>query len=283
MGLKPVKNTIQIESIDDDLRTSLWNVMHESYWDFMSPSLPFEPLYQYDWLAHNEFYYFCKKIWCDFLKQSLNDFPKDIPKFIQLLRYYYNNYKWNEVYDCIEFIASNYPDSEKNKNFIEGCNEVLKKELSAYRFVGGVITRITTETEIKEIEEAIERTDSMKPVHEHLVTSLKYLSDRKTPNYRNSIKESISAVEAICNLINGKKLSLGKTLDIIDDKIRMHPVLKIALDKLYGWTSDADGIRHAMMEEPNLDFEDAKFMLMSCSAFINYLIVKAQKAGVENF
>jgi hypothetical protein len=29
------------------------------------------------------------------------------------------------------------------------------------------------------------------------------LSDRENPDYRNSIKESISAVEAIVNLING--------------------------------------------------------------------------------
>jgi len=34
------------------------------------------------------------------------------------------------------------------------------------------------------------------------------------------------------------------------------------------------------MDEPNLDIEDAKFMLVSCSAFVNYLVVKAQKAGI---
>ena len=35
------------------------------------------------------------------------------------------------------------------------------------------------------------------------------------------------------------------------------------------------------MDEPNLDQEDAIFMLVSCSAFTNYLIVKADKAGIE--
>ena len=37
---------------------------------------------------------------------------------------------------------------------------------------------------------------------------------------------------------------------------------------------------HALMDEPTLDIEDAKFMLISCSAFVNYLVVKAQKAGI---
>jgi hypothetical protein len=36
------------------------------------------------------------------------------------------------------------------------------------------------------------------------------------------------------------------------------------------------------MQAPNVDAEDAKFMLVSCSAFINYLIVKADKNPSEN-
>jgi len=50
---------------------------------------------------------------------------------------------------------------------------------------------------------------------------------------------------------------------------------------MYGYTSDEDGIRHAMLEEPDVGFEDAKFMLVACSAFINYLKVKADKASIN--
>jgi hypothetical protein len=42
----------------------------------------------------------------------------------------------------------------------------------------------------------------------------------------------------------------------------------------------ADGIRHALLEESTLDLDDAKFMLVSCSGFVNYLAAKAAKAGV---
>jgi len=61
----------------------------------------------------------------------------------------------------------------------------------------------------------------------------------------------------------------------------MHPSLKQGFEKLYGYTSDDDGIRHALLDEANLDMEDARFMLVSCSAFVNYLVVKAQKAGIS--
>lgn len=64
------------------------------------------------------------------------------------------------------------------------------------------------------------------------------------------------------------------------DKIAIHPALKKGFSNIYGYTSDASGIRHALLDEPNLDFENAKYMLVSCSAFINYLASKAAKAGI---
>jgi hypothetical protein len=114
--------------------------------------------------------------------------------------------------------------------------------------------------------------------------ALDLLADRKSPDYRNSIKESISAVEAICSLVAGSSsATLGQALKELEKKksVDMHPALKGAFDKLYGYTSDAEGIRHALLKESNLDFEDAKFMLVSCSAFINYLRAKSAKAGIK--
>jgi hypothetical protein len=36
-----------------------------------------------------------------------------------------------------------------------------------------------------------------------------------------------------------------------------------------------------MIELSRMDFEDAKYMLVSCSAFINYLIAQVAKAKIE--
>ena len=89
------------------------------------------------------------------------------------------------------------------------------------------------------------------------------LSNRKQPDYRNSIKESISAVESISKVISGDpKAELGKALKIIKTKIGLHTALEQGFLKIYGYTSDADGIRHALMEQSSCDFEDAKYMLV---------------------
>jgi hypothetical protein len=114
--------------------------------------------------------------------------------------------------------------------------------------------------------------------------ALDLLADRKSPDYRNSIKESISAVEAICSLEAGSSsTTLGQALKELEKKksVDMHPALKGAFDKLYGYTSDAEGIRHALLKESNLDFEDAKFRLVSCSASIYCLKAKSAKAGIK--
>lgn len=123
--------------------------------------------------------------------------------------------------------------------------------------------------------------DALRPVATHIKTALNLLSDREAPDYRNSVKESILAVEAVCQLITSDRgATLGKALKKIENDIcPLHPAFKSAFEKLYGYTSDADGIRHALLEESRLGFEDAKFMLVACSGFTNFLVSKFIKIG----
>lgn len=150
--------------------------------------------------------------------------------------------------------------------------------MSAYRFVDGEIVEITSENEVLAIENALFTSQSQyRPVHEHLRRALELLSDRETRDYRNSIKESISAVESLACLIAGKpKAALNDALDVIEKKHSLHGALKKSFSNLYGYTSDAGGVRHKLLDETILSQEDATFMLVSCSAFVSYLIAKAK-------
>jgi hypothetical protein len=196
------------------------------------------------------------------------------------LRVWFFKCDWNEVYDFIEFVANVAPDDFESKRFMQFCNMILEREMSAYRFVDGVIVQLTSEEEIAEIEQVLNAPAPLKPVTTHLKTALTLLSDKINPDYRNSIKESVSAVESMCNLITGSKDTLGEALRKVEAKVAIHAALKKGFSNIYGYTSDASGIRHALLDEANLGFEDAKYMLVSCSAFINYLVSKAAKAGI---
>jgi len=274
-GFTKPREEIQLESVDDALRNRLWNLLMSHYWQRARTST----LHYYESDISKEMWSFLVRLWDEYFQKPLDTLPYRWNKTCEEIRDYFFNCEWYEVYNFLEYIANNYPVKALNEKFMNACNVVLEEELSAYRFVGGQITRITAEEEISEVEEALE--SPVESVRVHLATALKLMSDRRSPDYRNSIKESISAVEALCKIIaKDEKATLGKALDIIERKIGLHKALKTAFDSLYGYTSSAEGIRHALLDESSLTLEDAKFMLVSCSAFINYLIFKASKAGL---
>ncbi len=273
-GFKPEKSVLQLDGIDEALRNSLWNAVDVHFLSRARDDYSLSVLETEQQLA--------TILWLNYFKIPLDEMPSIWRGVKKILRDYFFQCPWFEVYDFIEFLAINYRFSTTSEGFREACNVFLERELSGYRFVGEHIVPITSKEEIAEIEEALTYEGILSPVSTHLGTALDRLSDRKSPDYRNSIKESISAVEAICNLIVGKeKATLGEALKTITSKVELHPALQKAFDNLYGYTSNADGIRHALLDEPTLNFEDAKFMLVSCSAFVNYLKVKVSKAGIE--
>lgn len=184
---------------------------------------------------------------------------------------------YDEVFSLIEFIVQNMQSMQpwKDREYEEDYNAILKKEYVGYRFVDEIIVQITDENEIESINEA--STGPYSAVNSHISKAVMHLANRDNPDYENSIKESISAVEAICEIITGMKggsATLGNMLKKLEDSgVVIHGALKSAFNILYGYTSDANGIRHAGdIGGPSSTFEEAKFMLVSCSAFINYLI-----------
>ena len=273
MGFKEPKE-IQKERMDEDLRWGIWNILENCM-----------VLIEDDYVGNPAL----KRAYKEFFRRPLNEIIDT--NFVRLTGHdnniknaIFEKYKelgWYEVYDFIEYCYLNESDQYKS-NLTYEINEVLKQENSFYRIIEGQVAPITNEYEKAEIEQAIKKTEmvALHSADEHLRTALKYLSDRENPDYRNSIKESISAVEAVANAITGSSgTSLGKALSQMEESITIHPALNKGFQKIYGYTSDSDGIRHALTEEPNCDFEDAQYMLVSCSAFINYLIKKAEKAG----
>jgi len=269
-GLKKPRTEIQVNSMDEALRNRLWNVLEVHY---IRPMLTYDAIQKSMRNVMVEFY-------DTYLKQKTDSAPYSYDSIRGMLRNFFSMERWDTVYDFLEFIVAHFPYKEINEAFVKECYAVLESELSAYRFVGGLITPVTSKEEISEVEEALET--PFKTVNDHIGTALKLMSDKKSPDYRNSIKESISAVEAICRLItNKKKATLGQALKVVKTKVGLHGALEEAFSHLYGYTSTAEGIRHSLLDESTLSFEDAKFMLVSCSAFINYLVSKASKAGLK--
>lgn len=191
-------------------------------------------------------------------------------------------FRWYEVYDFVELHLLYLNDDEK-KERIKKYNELFEQEKAGYRIVSGEIAPITNESEIRIIEQATDT--AFESVNQHMQKALNFYADIKEPDYEKSIKESISAVEAMSCIItgmSGANSSLGKTIKKLrENGIHIHSSMENAFSSLYGYTSDEDGIRHGGIDFKNAPAEDAKYMLISCSAFVNYLIEKYQKIEVN--
>ena len=274
-GYKPVREIIQKGSMDDNLRNGIWSLFTIYLWN----QVDYSSYQSHGNINTSNLKTLIIAYWLNFFKQLIDTIPIQFEKVLYKVIISFFNCEWHEVYSFIEETLENYPrEFKKNKEFFtKALNNCLEKENSAYRIINNEITPITSEQEIQSIEDALKNTNQYSGVQQHLNQALKLMSDRQNPDYRNSIKESISAVESICKIVtNEDKATLGKALKIIEDKHGLHAALKGSLSQLYGYTSDADGIRHAMLEESNLSYIDAKFMLVACTNFINYLIEKTK-------
>lgn len=275
VGLAPAQKAFQLESMDDALRTHLWNALTTTVWARWQ-----ETRHYSDSRSADPIEVLARMIWGYHLKKPLDSMPPFkhdyVPSAYLEIRQHWFACKWNEAYDFLEFVLSNTPEyiSKQLKTL---SNHFLASENAAYRIVDMEVTPITNEAEIASIESAIEC--PLDPVKIHMARALQLLSDRKAPEYRNSIKESISAVEACCKYIAGDSTAtLGAAIKSVTAERTMHPAMVRALSALYGFTNDAGGIRHALTEK---DFAptnaEAKFMLVTCSAFVNFLLAKSSE------
>lgn len=273
-----MSTTLIIDGIDTDIRNRIWNCVLLFYFNRYEQDMGKIEAYD-NFKRYHQIKYIFEQIW-------LNEFVKPWDEFPDYynIKYYYRKIiienKWYEPYDLLESFIKYENDIKESKKFIEIINSELDKSRSGYRVVGKQLIEMTNDSEINEVDEALRGTSGIKGVQEHLDKAIHKLGDRKNPDYRNSIKESISALEALVRNISGKS-KFSDAIDEIAKKVDLDTAQKEGFKKIYGYTSGENGIRHALMDKDTVQFEDAKYMLVSCSAFINYLIEKARKAGIE--
>lgn len=182
------------------------------------------------------------------------------------------DWTYSDIFSFLEAFLDWYIEKTFDDEVYSIFNTVFEKECVGYRFINGEVTDIIDSEEIKEIEEALDTEYSA--CKKSITKALNLLYDRENPDYSNSVKESISAIESMCNIILGTKNStLGEALNKLEKNgLKIHGAMKNAFSALYGYTSDKSGIRHNLGVDEKTTFEEAKYMLVSCSAFLNYLI-----------
>lgn len=274
------EKTVQVDEIDRSLRNRLYNMVHR--FSESSPMIHEELEYVVDRLGYqgksttNRNWYIINTV----LKGEDSSIPWYMPYevielFFEAKRLHCKECEYRSDDSC-EYCGY----TEWFRNVTTDINIMLEQEKSGYRLLNDKFVNIISDEELQEINKIID--SPYQTVKIHINKALALYSDRKKPDYENSIKESISAVESLCCIITGatgSQATLGSTLKKLekDGGVVIHGAMKTAFEKLYGYTSDSDGIRHGGIDFTKAPAEDAKYMLVSCSAFINYLIEKQSK------
>lgn len=262
-GYTQSRGMAQVESMDDQLRHGLWNCLYHEM----------ERLSDSNYFAQSSLLQFGKIIWDGFFRRAVDEMPaRNFYELVSAIREWFMGAEWYEIYDLVEFVARVLTDKD---GFVLGCQRVMMRENAAYTFTQGIIVPIASSDEVEEVDEAISASPA--PVARHLTASLTLLSARKEPNYRKAVDEAVAAVEAAVRIINGKpKQTLSDGLKAL--KIDIHGAFKDAVAKLYGYAGDESGVRHSLIAGGReLDKADARYMLIVCSAFVNYLRAKSDK------
>lgn len=266
LGITTPLNQIQIDSINDELRHSLWNLLMTELEGF------------------GQWYSVLKELFIGYYKLPIDNLPRSNEGSRAWLLENFMASEWFEAYNLIEYILQNIASLNHRKTsegFERQLNSILERELSGHRAIKGQLVPISDPEEISAIEQAVSATGpfGFEGVRTHLSNALRLLGRKPEPDYPNSIKESISAVESICKVLAQEKSGgLDKALAKLSSAVSLHPALRNAFSSLYAYTSDEDGIRHAILESSDVGFAEAKYMLVSCSAFVNFVIEKARHA-----
>lgn len=270
VGKTPIRNVFQIEELDYETRVALWNIVFKEISEFQQRQPSGDP-----------FRKVTTEVWVFDFKNPRDEEPPE-NRVWGLAKERIQNDEWFLVMDFLESFVKHLANSgswqsdDYSQSAANSFNALFESNLVGYRFVGQTLVSIDSEIEVQALNQAFEDSTQALGANSHLKKALELFSDRKSPDYANSVKESISAVESLLKQLTGVG-TLGKAIVRLQESgLEVHPALVSAWSSLYGWASQADGVRHGGNKPAEVSQALAKYMLVNCSAFVSLICEEAR-------
>ncbi|MFL5661195.1 MAG: AbiJ-NTD4 domain-containing protein, partial [Ktedonobacteraceae bacterium] len=108
MGIKPVRTVFQKDSMDDSLRTSLWNELTEHYWPELKSSVSGKSSLLDSYL---DIKFLFEALWTYHFTKPVDEIDIGWSAPFNELKDYFFSCLWYEIYDIIQFVANFYFDA----------------------------------------------------------------------------------------------------------------------------------------------------------------------------
>ena len=269
-GLAPIPQLLKLGEISKEFRIRILNILHyfidgEIYIEIQKKSFDSESK---DIVIRNIHEKILKEPIYELYSSSF-----DIKHFYKATILYK---EYGTIFDIIEYVMRLYP--REDFNFFSEFKKIFEECALAYTIVDEkcpTIVPAATPEEGETIREAFEaaKDDKYAPAREHLRQSAGHINASQPAN---AIRESIHAVESVLRIVTDIE-DFNKALQKLETSHRIHKALKEAFKKLYAYTCDEQGIRHALVDKPEspATMDEAVFMLGACAAFVGYVIRKS--------
>lgn len=263
-GYEELPQPLKLEEITDGVRTKLWSLLFhfvESKSDGHRVYGDWQTIFTFLHVTHYEL--------------ALDEFNATLENLINEYKPTFMHDQFNELFDLLLAIMR-HPGCPHE--FIRAVATVFKESRLAY--VVDTARPVTIFPAVtKEEGEAVLRAtaDLSNAGLAGAVSHLRKASECITQgDYPGAIRESIHAVESAARRIDPNANRLGPALKSLERAGALHPALEKAFSNLYGYTSDEQGIRHALIDnqQANVGQDEAIFMLGACAAFSSYLARK---------
>lgn len=267
----PLPAQLKTREISEEFRAVLWAYIYEELKDSEVRGSEGSHLGdRWDTILRDE--------WIYRAHNAADEYPWRFPKIVERVKAQILGANWSSLLGWLEFVLKH---PSRPDNFANQIDHYMQSCRLAYRvFDSIVICPICSEADRQTIEGAFAdlAASEFHGARKHLSDAAGKLT---AGDDAGSIRESIQAVESVIRVLEPDG-DFSKALAKLEAKTKIHGALKAGFNSIYGFTSDAQGIRHALLDKASADVDetDALFMIGACAAFVSYLINKARTAGL---
>lgn len=212
-----------------------------------------------------------KLVWMEYFHQYSDELPDYRDQFDAVIKEHIQ--EGAQLYDLLQFcVRRKILDS---RQYIS-LQKVMRDQQLGYRFVGNhyhdtpTLMPVFDEAEADANESDYSKLVDYPAARTHFLQAIEEIREG---HFRGSVTESISGVESVLKALSGEaNAPFGTALNIVAKEGKLHPALKLGLEKIYGWTNSPNGMRHSLSDESvPVGEAEARFMLSACLAFAAWL------------
>lgn len=267
-GYEELPAPLALEVLSEESRLELWNLLfsHTSQWSGFEIDG-----YEYVRGAWRTIFLSLHQY---FLRQPIDTFDSRTQYILPVYKkFILDALEFNQVFDLL-LVIMRHPNCPED--FTEEIAAIFQRcQLAYFVDTNGppAIFPAATQREGETISVSMQvlRDAGLNAAETHLRNAMECLNQN---DWAGSIRESIHAVESVARHIDsGQSNTLGAALNSLERHHPLHPAFKRGISSLYGYTSDEEGIRHALVDnsESPAGRDEAIFMLGACASFASYL------------